>query len=144
MVEKTLVMIKPDAVTRGLIGEIIRRFEGENLKVVGLRMLHLNQKEAQGFYIVHKERPFYPSLTAFMSSQPIVAMVLEGEKAIERVRRIMGATDPVKAAPGTIRKDLAKNIEQNSVHGSDSGESAAFEIPYFFGQLDLCAYDRIK
>lgn len=144
MVEKTLVMIKPDAVTRGLIGEIIRRFEGENLKVVSLRMLHLSQKEAEGFYIVHKERPFYPSLTAFMSSQPIVAMVLEGEKAIERVRGIMGATDPAKAAPGTIRKDLAQNIEQNSVHGSDSPESAAYEIPYFFSQLDLCVYNKIK
>lgn len=144
MVEKTLVMVKPDAVTRGLIGEIIRRFESENLKVVGLRMLHLNRKEAEGFYIVHKERPFYPSLTAFMSSQPIVAMVLEGEKAIEKVRGIMGATDPAKAAPGTIRKDLAQNIERNSVHGSDSPESVAFEIPYFFAQLDLCTYDRIK
>ncbi len=144
MVEKTLVMIKPDAVTRGLIGEIIRRFESENLKVIGLRMQHLNRKEAEGFYIVHKERPFYPSLTAFMSSQPMVAMVLEGEKTIEKVRRIMGATDPAKAAPGTIRKDLAESIERNSVHGSDSPESAAFEIPYFFAQLDLCAYDRIK
>lgn len=144
MTEKTLVMIKPDAVTRGLIGEIIKRFEKEDLKVVGLKMLHLSQKEAEGFYIVHKERPFYPSLTAFMSSQPIVAMVLEGEKAIERVRAIMGATDPAKAAPGTIRKDLARNIEQNSVHGSDSPESAAFEIPYFFSQIDLCHYSRAR
>lgn len=144
MTEKTLVMIKPDAVTRGLIGEIIRRFEKEDLKVVGLRMLHLSQKEAEGFYIIHQERPFYPSLTAFMSSQPIVAMVLKGEKAIERVRAIMGATDPAKAAPGTIRKDLAQNIEQNSVHGSDSPESAAFEIPYFFTQIDLCSYPRVK
>ena len=144
MVEKTLVMIKPDAVTRGLIGEIIRRFESENLKVIGLRMRHLNRQEAESFYIVHKERPFYPSLTAFMSSQPMVAMVLEGEKAIEKVRGIMGATNPTNAAPGTIRKDLAESIERNSVHGSDSPESAAFEIPYFFAQLDLCTYDRIK
>jgi nucleoside-diphosphate kinase len=144
MAEKTLVMIKPDAVVRGLIGEVINRFEKENLKVVGLRMLQLNQKEAEGFYIVHKERPFYSSLTAFMSSQPIVVIVLEGEKAIERVRAIMGATDPSKAAPGTIRRDLAQNIEQNSVHGSDSPESAAFEVPYFFSQMDLSAYTRIK
>lgn len=144
MAEKTLVMIKPDAVVRGLIGEVISRFEKENLKIVGLRMLQLNQKEAEGFYIVHKERPFYSSLTAFMSSQPIVVIVLEGEKAIERVRAIMGATDPSKAAPGTIRRDLAQNIEQNSVHGSDSPESAAFEVPYFFSQMDLSAYTRIK
>lgn len=144
MVEKTLVMIKPDAVTRGLIGEIIRRFEKENLKIVGLKMLHMSQKEAEGFYIVHQERPFYPSLTAFMASQPIVAMVIEGEKAIERVRAIMGATDPAKAAAGTIRKDFARNIEQNSVHGSDSPESAATEILYFFSQSDLCSYLRTK
>lgn len=144
MVEKTLVMIKPDAVTRGLIGEIIRRFEKQDLRVVGLKMVHMNQQEAEGFYIVHKERPFYPSLTAFMSSQPIVALVLEGEKAIERVRSIMGATDPAKADAGTIRKDLAQNIEQNSVHGSDSPESAAYEIPYFFSQLDLYSYPRVK
>jgi nucleoside-diphosphate kinase len=142
MVERTLVMVKPDAVRRGLIGEVIGRFEAAGLLIRGLKMVSLDRREAEGFYAVHRERPFFGSLTQFMSSGPLVAMVLEGEGAIAKVRGLMGATDPAKAAPGTIRRDLASSIEQNVVHGSDSPESAAYEIPYFFGALEQFARER--
>ena len=135
--ERTLTIIKPDAVARGAIGQIISRFEQAGLKVLAARLLHLSPAQAGGFYIVHKERPFYASLCAFMTSGPCMPIVLEGENAIVRLRDLMGATDPAKAAPGTIRRDFAASIEANAVHGSDSPESAAFEIPYFFGALEI-------
>ena len=130
--ERTLVIVKPDAVGRGQIGVVIGRFERARLKVLALRMVWLTEGQAEGFYQVHRERPFFKGLTAFMSSGPCVPMVLEGEGAIARVRTIMGATDPAKADPGTIRRDLATDIERNVVHGSDSPDSAAYEIPFFF------------
>jgi len=136
--ERTLVMVKPDAVTRNQVGEVLRRFEAAGLRIRALKMVRLDRRGAEGFYQVHRGRPFFESLTRFMSSGPIVAMVLEGEDAIARVRKLMGATDPAKAEAGTIRKDLASSIEQNAVHGSDSPGSAAYEIPYFFSALDLC------
>jgi len=135
--ERTLVIVKPDGVKKNLIGEVIKRFEQEGLRVIGLKMLKLSKEQAQGFYQVHKDKPFFDSLTDFMSSGPIVVMVLQGERAIERVREIMGATDPKKAAPGTIRARYADNIQENIVHGSDSPESAAYEIPYFFSSVEL-------
>jgi nucleoside-diphosphate kinase len=135
--EQTLVIVKPDAVARGLIGEVIRRFEAEGLVVCGLKMVRLAQKEAEGFYQVHQHRPFFESLTRFMASGPCVMMVLEGEKAIGRVRTLMGATDPVKADEGTLRRSFAASIEKNVVHGSDSAASAAFEVPYFFNRLEI-------
>ncbi|MEK7443671.1 MAG: nucleoside-diphosphate kinase [candidate division NC10 bacterium] len=135
--ERTLTIIKPDAVARGVIGQIISRFEQAGLTVLAARLLHLSPAQAGGFYIVHKERPFYASLCAFMTSGPCMPIVLEGENAIVRLRDLMGATDPAKAAPGTIRRDFAASIEANAVHGSDSPESAAFEIPYFFGALEI-------
>jgi nucleoside-diphosphate kinase len=136
--EQTLVMVKPDAVRRNQVGEVIRRFEEAGLTIRALKMMCMERREAEGFYQVHRGRPFFTSLTQFMSSGPTVAMVLEGADAIARVRKLMGATDPAKAEPGTIRKDLATNIEQNAVHGSDSPESAAYEIPYFFSAMELC------
>ena len=135
--ERTLSIIKPDAVSRNLIGEIIRRLEENNLKIVAAKMLHLSKQEAEGFYAVHRQRPFFESLTTFMSSCPIVVMVLEGEKAIARYRVIMGATNPAEAAPGTIRKEFASSIERNAVHGSDSPETASFEISYFFKSREI-------
>ena len=135
--EQTLVIVKPDAVARGLIGEVIRRFEVEGLVLCGLKMVMLEQREAVGFYHVHRDRPFFDSLTRFMASGPCVVMVLEGEGAIQRVRQLMGATDPLKAAEGTLRRAFATSIEKNVVHGSDSPESAAFEIPFFFSRLEL-------
>ncbi len=137
--ERTLVIVKPDGVKKNLIGEVIKRFEQEGLRVIGLKMLKLSKEQAQGFYQVHKDKPFFDSLTDFMSSGPIVVMVLQGERVIERVREIMGATDPKKAAPGTIRAQYADNIQENIVHGSDSPESAAYEIPYFFSSIELFA-----
>lgn len=137
--EQTLVIVKPDAVAKDLIGEVIRRFEAEGLVVCGLKMIRLAQNEAEGFYQVHRARPFFDSLTRFMASGPCVAMVLEGEEAIGRVRTLMGATDPLKAAEGTLRRTFATSIEQNVVHGSDSAASAAFEIPYFFNRLEICS-----
>ncbi|MEJ5227548.1 nucleoside-diphosphate kinase [Thermodesulfovibrio sp.] len=137
MIERTLVIIKPDAVSKNLIGEIISRFEKQGLRVAALKKLKLTKEGAKGFYIVHKDRPFYESLTDFMSEGPIVVMVLEGEDAIARVRKIMGATNPAQAEDGTIRKDFAENIERNAVHGSDSPQSAAYEIPYFFSALEI-------
>jgi nucleoside-diphosphate kinase len=136
-VERTLSIIKPDGVEKNVIGEIIARFEKNGLRVAAMKMVHLSKKEAEGFYIVHKERPFYGSLTDFMSRGPVVLMVLEGENAIARNREIMGATNPEQAEPGTIRKDFATSIEENTVHGSDSPESATFEIGYFFNAFEL-------
>ncbi len=140
--ERTLVLVKPDAVSRGQVGEVIRRFEAAGLTIRGLKMVFLERREAEGFYQVHRQRPFFTSLAQFMSSGPTVAMVLEGPGAITRVRAIMGATDPAQAAPGTIRKDLATSIEQNAVHGSDSPESATYEIPYFFSAVEQHPYER--
>ena len=135
-IEQTLSMIKPDGVARGLIGEVLGRFEKAGLKIRAMKMLHLSKAQAQAFYAVHKERPFYDSLTSFMSSGPIVAMILEGENAIQVNRDLMGATDYRKAAPGTIRADFAQEIEANIVHGSDSPENAAIEIAFFFNALE--------
>ena len=139
--ERTLSIVKPDGVEKNLIGEVIGKFEKNGLRVIALKMLRLSKAEAEGFYAVHKERPFFQSLTDFMSSSPCVAMVLEGEDAISRVRETMGATDPSKAAQGTIRKAFATNIEKNIVHGSDSPQSASFEIKYFFSALEICERD---
>lgn len=135
--ERTLVIVKPDAVAKGVAGKIISRFEEAGLRILAAKMVHLSKEQAAGFYIVHKDRPFYASLCAFMTEGPCIPMVLEGDNAIGRVRELMGATDPAKAAPGTIRRQYASSIEANAVHGSDSPESAAFEIPYFFDALEL-------
>ena len=135
--ERTLSIVKPDGVSGNLIGEVYRRFEKAGLSIIAARMLHLSQREAEGFYAVHRERPFFKDLVKYMTSGPVVVQVLEGENAIARYREIMGATDPKKAAPGTIRADLAVNIEQNTVHGSDSLENAATEIAYFFRTTEL-------
>lgn len=139
MVERTLVMIKPDGVERNLIGKVISIFEERGLRVVALKKTRLTKDQAKAFYIVHKDRPFYEDLTTYMSSGPIVAMVLEGENAIKRVREIMGATDPKEAQEGTIRKLFALDKEKNTVHGSDSPESANKEIPFFFSEQELIA-----
>ncbi len=136
--EKTFSIIKPDAVERNLVGKIVARFEESGLRPVALRMAHLTEKEAQGFYAVHSERPFYNDLVKFMTRSPVVLMVLEGEDAVARNRQIMGATNPANADAGTIRKDFALNIEENSVHGSDSAENAAIEIAYFFRNTEIC------
>ncbi|MBI4949341.1 MAG: nucleoside-diphosphate kinase [Deltaproteobacteria bacterium] len=135
--ERTLSIVKPDGVRKNVIGDVIGRFEKQGLKVVALKMASLSKAEAEGFYAVHSARPFFASLTEFMSSGPVVLMVLSGEGAIKKVRDAMGATDPAKAAPGTIRKDLADSIESNIVHGSDATETAAFEIGYFFNALEI-------
>ena len=140
-VERTLSIIKPDAVERGLIGAIVGRFEKGGLKPVAARLERLSEAVAGGFYAVHRERPFYRDLVAYMTSGPVVVMVLEGENAIARNREIMGATDPAKAADGTIRKLYAQNIERNSVHGSDAPETARTEIDYFFRATEQHAYD---
>jgi nucleoside-diphosphate kinase len=134
--EQTLSMIKPDGVARGLIGEVLGRFEKAGLKIRAMKMLHLSNAQARQFYAVHQERPFYDSLTGFMSSGPIVALILEGENAIQVNRDLMGATDYRQAAPGTIRADFAKEIEANLVHGSDSPENAAIEMAFFFNALE--------
>jgi nucleoside-diphosphate kinase len=139
MLERTLAIIKPDAVRRGVIGDIIKHYEAAGLKPVAIRMLKLTKAEAEGFYAVHKARPFFDSLTTFMASGPIVVLVLEGENAIKRHRELMGATDPAKAEPGTIRNLYGTSIESNAVHGSDSPEMARCEIAYFFSELDLVA-----
>jgi nucleoside-diphosphate kinase len=135
--EKTLSLIKPDGVSRGLIGEVIGRFEKAGLKIRAMKMLHLTKEQAQGFYAVHKERPFYDSLTGFMSSGPIVAIILEGDNAIQKNRDLMGATDYRQAAPGTIRADFARDIEANIVHGSDGPDTARTEISFFFNALEI-------
>jgi nucleoside-diphosphate kinase len=136
-VEQTLSLIKPDGVARGLIGEVIGRLEKRGLKIKALKMVQLSKAQALNFYQVHKERPFYQSLTTFMSSGPIVALILEGDQAVQVYRELMGATDYRQAAPGTIRADFAREIEANIVHGSDSPESAAGEIAFFFNALEL-------
>ena len=138
--EKTLSIIKPDGVKKRVIGEVIKRFEKNGLRVVAMRMLWMNKREAEGFYDVHKDKGFYDSLTDFMSSGPAVVMVLEGENAIAKNRKIMGATNPEKAEEGTIRKAFASGIEKNIVHGSDSPETATFEISYFFNALEIFDY----
>ncbi|HEY8051473.1 MAG: nucleoside-diphosphate kinase [Steroidobacterales bacterium] len=135
--ERTLSIVKPDGVKGNLIGEVYRRFEKAGLSIVAARMLHLSQREAEGFYAVHRERPFFKDLVRYMTSGPVMVQVLQGEGAIQRNRDIMGATDPKKAAPGTIRADLATSIEQNVVHGSDAPETAANEIAYFFSATQL-------
>ena len=136
--ERTLSIFKPDGVSRNLIGEVYRRFEKAGLSVIAARMLHLSQREAEGFYAVHRERPFFKDLVKYMTSGPVLVQVLEGEGAIAKNREVMGATDPKKAAPGTIRADLAESIEANTVHGSDAPETAAKEIAYFFRGTEIC------
>ncbi|MBW1616787.1 MAG: nucleoside-diphosphate kinase [Deltaproteobacteria bacterium] len=135
--ERTLSIIKPDGVKKGLIGEVIKRFEANNIKIVGMKLVKMTKKEAKGFYSVHSKRPFFESLTDFMSSGPCVVMVLEGEKVIEKNRKLMGATNYKEAKEGTIRADFATDIEKNVVHGSDAPHTAAFEIGYFFQGIDL-------
>ena len=137
MIERTLAIIKPDAVERRLAGTIIARIEAEGFQIRAMKRVHLSKAQAEGFYAVHRERPFYESLCSFMTEGPCLLMVLEGENVIQRWRDLMGATDPAKAAAGTIRKEFASSIEANAVHGSDSLESAAIEIPYFFSSLEL-------
>ena len=135
--ERTLSIVKPDGVSRNLIGEVYRRLESAGLSIIAARMLQLSEREAQGFYAVHRERPFFKDLVRYMTSGPVIVQVLQGENAIARNREIMGATDPKKAAPGTIRADLALSIEQNVVHGSDAPETAEREIAYFFSTTEL-------
>lgn len=135
--QQTLSIIKPDGVRRGLIGEVIKRLETNGIRIVAMKMLHLSKAQAEGFYAVHRERPFFQSLTDFMSSGPVVVMVLEGEDVIQKYRTLMGATDYRKAEEGTIRRDFATDIEKNVVHGSDAPETAAFEISYFFNRLEI-------
>jgi nucleoside-diphosphate kinase len=141
-VERTLSIVKPDGVEKNLIGEVYRRFEQAGLVIVAARMLQLSRTQAEGFYAVHRERPFFSDLCAYMTSGPVIVQVLEGENAVLRHREIMGATDPKKAAPGTIRADLAASIEENVVHGSDSAENAAREIAFFFSEIELCPRTR--
>ncbi|MBA4393675.1 MAG: nucleoside-diphosphate kinase [Desulfobacca sp.] len=134
--ERTLSIIKPDGVAKGLIGEVLRRFESNDLKIRAMKMIALNKKQAEGFYDVHREKPFFDSVTDFMSSGPCVVLILEGDGAIEKNRKLMGATDYKKAEPGTIRADFASSIERNIVHGSDGPETARHEIGYFFNVLE--------
>ena len=136
--QQTLAIIKPDGVARGLIGDVVKRIETEGLKIKAMKMIHMTQAQAQGFYAVHKERPFFASLTQFMTSGPVVVMILEGDNAISRWRDMMGATNYKDAAEGTIRREFATDIEKNVVHGSDAPETAAFETGYFFN-----AFERI-
>jgi nucleoside-diphosphate kinase len=141
-IERTLSIIKPDGVQKNLIGEVYRRFEQAGLRIVAARMLHLTKAQAEAFYAVHRERPFYKDLVSYMTTGPVIAQVLEGENAVEAHRRIMGATDPKKADPGTIRRDFAASIEENVVHGSDAVETARQEIGFFFAQADICPRTR--
>lgn len=138
--ERTLSIIKPDGLEKGVIGKIVARFEEHGLKPVAMRLAHLSQREAEGFYAVHRARPFFKDLVTFMTSGPVVLMVLEGENAIQRNRDIMGSTNPANAAAGTIRKDFATDVEKNTVHGSDSPETARTEIAYFFRATELHPY----
>ncbi len=138
--ERTLSIVKPDGVNKHLIGEVIKRFEDAGLKVVALKMIWMDKKEAEGFYAVHRGKAFFESLTTFMSSGPAVVMALEGEGAISKVRELMGATDPKQAKEGTLRRQFATNIERNVVHGSDAPETAAFEMKYFFNSLEMFEY----
>ncbi|HMH87704.1 MAG TPA: nucleoside-diphosphate kinase [Steroidobacteraceae bacterium] len=141
-IERTLSIVKPDGVGRNLIGEVYRRFEQVGLKVIAARMMQLSQAEAEGFYAVHRERPFFKDLVRFMTSGPVIVQVLEGENAIAKNREVMGATDPKKAAKGTIRADLATSIDENIVHGSDASDTASREIGYFFREIELCPRTR--
>ena len=141
-IERTLSIVKPDAVAKNVIGAIYTRFEQAGLKIVAARMEHLSRERAEGFYAVHRERPFFKDLVAFMTSGPVMIQVLEGDNAVAHHREIMGATDPAKASPGTIRADFASNIEENAVHGSDSLENAAIEIAYFFRADQVCPRTR--
>lgn len=141
-IEQTISIIKPDAVAKNVIGEIYSRFEKAGLKVVAAKMAHLDNKSAEGFYAVHKERPFFKDLITFMTSGPVMVQVLEGENAVAKNRELMGATNPKDAAPGTIRADFAQSIDENAVHGSDSLENAAIEIAYFFSKTEMCPRTR--
>jgi len=141
-IERTLSIVKPDGVGRNLIGEVYRRFESAGLRVVAARMMHLSLSEAEGFYAVHRERPFFKDLVKFMVSGPVMVQVLEGDGAIAKHREVMGATDPKKAEKGSIRADLATSIDENVVHGSDAPETAAREIAYFFREIELCPRTR--
>lgn len=141
-VERTLSIVKPEAVARNIIGEIYRRLEAAGLRVVAAKMLHLSEEQAKRFYAVHKERPFYNDLVAYMQSGPVMVQVLEGEDAISKNREIMGATNPAEAAPGTIRADFAESVEENAVHGSDGPDTAREEIKFFFGEDEICPRTR--
>jgi nucleoside-diphosphate kinase len=140
-IERTLSILKPDALEKGIIGKIISRFETNGLKPIAIRMQQLSRQEAEGFYAVHKDRPFFKDLVAFMTSGPVVVMCLEGENAVAKNRELMGATDPKKAEKGTIRADFAKSIDANTVHGSDSLENAKNEVAYFFRTTELVSYE---
>ncbi|HEX2501637.1 MAG TPA: nucleoside-diphosphate kinase [Methylomirabilota bacterium] len=137
--ERTLTIIKPDAIQNGILGRVVARIEETGFRILAAKLVHLTPAQAAGFYIVHKDRPFFRSLAAFMTSGPCLPMVLEADNAIQQLRDLMGATDPSKAAPGTIRREFATSIEANVIHGSDSLQSAAFEIPYFFPALEIHA-----
>lgn len=141
-IQRTLSIIKPDAVAKNFIGKIYSRFEENGLKIIAAKMKHLTEKEAGGFYAIHRERPFFNDLIKFMTSGPVIIQVLEGENAVERHREIMGTTDPKKAAPGTIRADFASSIDENAVHGSDSEDNAKNEISYFFTDSEVCRRTR--
>ena len=141
-IERTLSIIKPDGVEKNLIGEIYKRFEGAGLQIVAARMLHLSKEQAEGFYAVHSERPFFNDLVAYMTSGPVMVTALEGNNAVDTNRRLMGATNPADADPGTIRADFAASIEENVVHGSDAAETAAVEIAFFFGDDGVCPRTR--
>ena len=141
-IERTFSIIKPDAVAKNIIGEIYSRFEKGGLRIIAAKMLHLTREQAEGFYAVHRERPFYRDLVEFMTSGPVMVQVLEGENAILKNRELMGATNPQDAEPGTIRADFAETVDENAVHGSDGPETAAVEIGFFFGADDLCTRTR--
>jgi nucleoside-diphosphate kinase len=141
-IERTLSIIKPDGVEKNLVGEVYRRFEQAGLRIVAAKMLRLRQDQAEGFYAVHRERPFFKDLVSYMTSGPVMVQVLEGENAVQKHRELMGATNPADAAPGTIRADFAKSIEENVVHGSDGPDTAATEIRFFFGEAEICPRTR--
>ena len=141
-VERTLSIIKPDAVGKNVIGKILQRFEENNLRIVASKMIHLTQEKAEGFYGIHRDKPFFPNLVEFMTSGPVIVQVLEGENAVNKNREIMGATNPADAAIGTIRKDFAKSIDENAAHGSDAPETAAVEISYFFNEDEILKRTR--
>jgi nucleoside-diphosphate kinase len=141
-VERTLTIVKPDAVAKNIIGEVLKRFEGAGLRVVAAKMLHMTREQAEAFYAVHRERPFFNALVAFMTTGPIMVQVVEGDDAIATARRVMGATNPQEADPGTIRADFATTIDENAVHGSDAPETAEREIGFFFSDEDLCPRTR--
>lgn len=141
-VERTLSIIKPDAVGKNVIGKILQRFEENNLRIVASKMIHLTQEKAEGFYDIHRDKPFFPNLVEFMTSGPVIVQVLEGENAVNKNREIMGATNPADAAIGTIRKDFAKSIDENAAHGSDAAETAKVEIAYFFNEDEILKRTR--